>query len=232
MVFSSVGGLFFNKQIPDNETEYLPAAFIYGQLSRYKDVGCAGDISLFIVVFQPHAIHTVFGIPALELRDRVVGIEDVIKQDAAGLKSRISERSSVHEKIELIESFFLRFMHERTILENLLGKSIDVIWKHKGCISIAELNAIVGCEERKMERVFIRAVGLTPKQFTKLTKLQFFIKGMNDNTQLFNLTKLSCEAGYYDQAHLIHDFRKYTGMTPSHYHTAIRPLALNFLELP
>lgn len=231
MVFSSAGELFFNRRVPGNAAEYLPDAFIYGQLSRYKDVACTGDISLFIVVFQPHAIHTVFGIPAIELKDRVVGIEDLIGHAAAGLKSRINERGSFREKIELIESFFLGFMREQTILENLLGKSIDVIWKHKGCISIAELNAIVGCEERKMERIFIQAVGLTPKQFTKLTKLQFFIKGMNDNTKMLNLAQLSCDAGYYDQAHLIHDFRKYTGMTPSHYHTVTRPLALNFLEL-
>lgn len=231
MVFSSANRLFFNKGIPGNTTEDLSDAFIYGQLSQYKDVSCTGDVSLFIVVFQPHAIHSVFGIPAIELKDRVVAIEDLLGHDGAELKNRIAEQSSALEKIELIQSFFLSLMHDQTSSENLLDKSIGVIWKHKGCISIAGLNSIVGCEERKMERVFIQAVGLTPKQFSKLAKLQFFIKGMNDNTKLLNLAQLSYEAGYYDQAHLIHDFRKYTGMTPSHYHTAIRPLALNFLQL-
>jgi len=45
------------------------------------------------------------------------------------------------------------------------------------------------------------------------------------------LTGVAYESGYFDQAHFIKDFKKFTGVTPQQYHEEVRPLALNFLQL-
>jgi AraC-like DNA-binding protein len=45
------------------------------------------------------------------------------------------------------------------------------------------------------------------------------------------LTGVAYESGYFDQAHFIKEFKKYTGITPQQYHARAQPLALNFLQL-
>ena len=64
-----------------------------------------------------------------------------------------------------------------------------------------------------MERKFISVVGMSPKQLSRIVRMQSTLK-MLEQKNFASLTSLAHENGYYDQAHFIKDFKEFTGMSP------------------
>jgi AraC-like DNA-binding protein len=66
---------------------------------------------------------------------------------------------------------------------------------------------------RQNRRRFLDAVGLTPKRFERVRRLQRAMNRLGSS----NLADVAAEAGYFDQAHFTRDFREFTGQTPSQF---------------
>jgi len=66
---------------------------------------------------------------------------------------------------------------------------------------------------RQNRRRFLDAVGLTPKRFERVRRLQRAMSSLGAS----NLVQVALEAGYFDQAHFTRDFRDFTGQTPTQF---------------
>ena len=78
------------------------------------------------------------------------------------------------------------------------------------------MNAVaadLGVSERHLRRVFREAIGLSPKAFTKLTRFHRARSAARQDVHE-SWASIAAAAGYYDQAHLIADFRAISGVTP------------------
>ncbi|MBC8182113.1 AraC family transcriptional regulator [candidate division KSB1 bacterium] len=64
--------------------------------------------------------------------------------------------------------------------------------------------------------MFSKFIGITPKQYLKTIRFQLSLHKKAQNDKL-NITELAYESGYYDQAHLINEFKSLTGQTPKQY---------------
>ena len=81
----------------------------------------------------------------------------------------------------------------------------------------ASINAILKSDltkRRQLERKFINQIGISPKQLGKVIRLQTALKLLL-NQQSENLTQIAYESEYYDQAHFIHDYKTFAGLTPT-----------------
>ena len=79
--------------------------------------------------------------------------------------------------------------------------------------SAKELADKLNIHRRNMERKFETAVGMSPKQLSRVVRLQSALK-LLEQQKYSNLTSLAYESGYYDQAHFIRDFKEFTGISP------------------
>lgn len=61
-----------------------------------------------------------------------------------------------------------------------------------------------------------RAVGLTPKQYCRVRRFQQSVTAAHAAREV-DWAELAVSCGYYDQAHFIHDFRAFSGLTPGAY---------------
>ena len=59
-------------------------------------------------------------------------------------------------------------------------------------------------------------MGMSPKYFNCVVRFNSFLQSCQAQPAT-PLTSLAHECGYYDQAHLIHEFKRFTGETPSEY---------------
>ena len=84
-----------------------------------------------------------------------------------------------------------------------------------------------GVQTRTFERLFNTYVGTTPKQFFRLNRFQGLLNRMLQLPREVSLTDLAMEFDYYDQAHFIHDFKAFTGNSPSVFLTEKRSLIQN-----
>ena len=99
---------------------------------------------------------------------------------------------------------------------NALETSIELIKDSHGQIKIKELYETLNVSKSTLEQYFIRETGLTPKEFCKITKLNHFIASY-ENNEAESLTELTYKCGYYDQSHLIKDFKYFLDTSPRRY---------------
>ena len=64
-------------------------------------------------------------------------------------------------------------------------------------------------------------MGMSPKQLAKIVRFQTAVSALNDPNER-TLTQIAADLGYFDQAHFVHDFKSYTGLTPKKYQTFLK----------
>jgi len=223
-------GIVFNFSSPLNlDGQLLPDAFAYGQITEYKDIDCHGPARLFVVVVRPDGFNRLLGLPAGELRDKVVSLADIFGDRVVSLQQGIADACTVSESIALVEDFFGRLVEGRSLAANpLVEASLQLIQKNNGLIAVGQLADGLGCHKRQLERQFMAAVGLSPKRYCNIVRAHTFLKHLPEGA---SLTGYAYDSGYYDQAHLIREFKQITGLTPSQYLKKTDPLAVNFLRM-
>jgi AraC-like DNA-binding protein len=210
---------------------YLPSSFIYGQLNGFKDIYSGSEMSIVIVVFQPNGINQLLGITSSELRDTIITIDDIFGLEGIELQEKLSEQSTIQERLNLLNLFFKTLEAKKPMSNQLIAAaSLDFIFKSKGQFSLKQLVDYTGYTERHIERKFTECVGLNPKKFGNIVKIHGFLKLLKNKSEDTNLTTISYDAGFSDQSHLIREFKKHTGMTPKEYLYNAGKLTNNFIE--
>jgi AraC-like DNA-binding protein len=88
--------------------------------------------------------------------------------------------------------------------------------KYKGDIRIDQLIHAGGISPKYFDTLFKQFVGINPKTFCSIIKLNHFI-GYRNNNPGKKLTECTYEANFFDQSHLIKLFKNVTGKTPKGY---------------
>jgi transcriptional regulator GlxA family with amidase domain len=88
--------------------------------------------------------------------------------------------------------------------------------ERKGQINIDRLATLIGMSGRHLERRFKEQVGMSPKQLCRNLRFKNIFRHLAAYpADSWVSTALAC--GYHDQAHMIHDFRRFTGTSPAAY---------------
>ncbi|HSM77787.1 MAG TPA: helix-turn-helix domain-containing protein, partial [Bryobacteraceae bacterium] len=82
--------------------------------------------------------------------------------------------------------------------------------------TVSEVSDQIGLSARRFIEVFRSEVGLTPKLFCRIRRFQKLIHSLGAGSRV-NWANAALECGYFDQAHFIHDFQAFSGLTPSVY---------------
>jgi AraC-like DNA-binding protein len=78
---------------------------------------------------------------------------------------------------------------------------------------VRDLAAQIGISERQLRRWFEDGIGITPKAYARITRLRRAVASSRATPEAPWAT-IALDAGYYDQAHMIGEFRSSTGCTP------------------
>ncbi len=100
-----------------------------------------------------------------------------------------------------------------TSLNTTVANSIERIKHSSGTIKVRDIYHSLNVSKSKLEQHFNREIGLTPKEFCKIEKINYFINSYRQDEDQ-NLTELTYKCGYYDQSHLIKDFRYFLDISP------------------
>jgi methylphosphotriester-DNA--protein-cysteine methyltransferase len=121
--------------------------------------------------------------------------------------------SGHEQQLYAIESFFLRHFQPRFKQADVLQKAINIIRESAGTVRIQDVADQVSISRRQLERKFRSQIGLTPKQFGRITRIRQLCKDLR-NCAKPNLLELTAKAKYSDQAHLTRECKALTGSTP------------------
>ncbi len=138
--------------------------------------------------------------------------------DLAGVLARPAELDALHQRLAVAPSHEWRVrLLEDFLLARMRAPAPDplvaaaVAWLEQGGGRIEQLARHVGLSQSALERRFRRVVGLSPKKFASLLRLGRAVRLRAGGA---DLTAVAHGAGYFDQSHFIHDFRRVTGSAP------------------
>ncbi|GAA0929522.1 helix-turn-helix domain-containing protein [Virgisporangium ochraceum] len=165
---------------------------------------------------KPWGLAPFLPMPAAELRDRPVTVEQVWGRPAvADLRDRLAAAAGPHGMLTLFEDELVRRLGETAGL-GLVRHTSGVIAATSGAVAIGDLGAAAGVSGTHLARRFKELVGVTPKRLARTHRLTGAVLGI-DPAGPVDWSDLAHGAGYFDQAHFGHEFRAFTGLTPTRY---------------
>lgn len=222
-------GIVFHYDQPISEGKQcntMPGSFLYGQLKDCKHLISSGKTGLIVTVLQPYGIYALTGIPANTFKNHFTALEDVLGHRAIELEEQILNASTSAERIQILETFFIKKYSLLYPVDPEVRHALDLICTHKGRLPISWINEKLQVTERQLERKFNIQIGTTPKYFSGIVKIHQTLK-LFQYTPVGSTAQVACEAGYFDQAHFIHDFKKIAGVSPLKYLNQSNKLAVN-----
>lgn len=194
-----------------------PRCFLIGQLTRPLEIEPTGETGIFSIRFHPDGFLPFATIPIKEMENTAVSLEKLFGKDGLEVEQKILTANSTRDRIKLIETFLINRLTDIETLDRIVKSAVETILTANGQLSVDELSKQTDINRRQLERKFLSAIGLSPKQLSKTIRLQTALK-MLLNNNFKNFTTLAHENEYYDQAHFIKDFKEFTGFTPKEFY--------------
>jgi len=207
-----------------------PGIIISGQKTDFFDVVPTGKTSMLSIQFYPHSAGLFFDIPISELANETLDLREIAGQEADELEDRLGNIQLLDNKVILIERFLTNRLKRVEVYEwDRIAHNIALIGRHNGQISVEQLAGAACLSRKQHERVFKKMVGLSPKQFLKVIRFQYALLAHQQHPHE-SLTELAYRCGYYDQSHMINDFRDLSGITPGQYFNACETPYSDYFE--
>jgi AraC-like DNA-binding protein len=168
------------------------------------------------VHFKPWGLAPFLPMPAAELCDRPVTLEQVWgRLTVAELRDRLASAAGPHEMLTLLEDELMRRLCETAGL-GLVRHTSSVIAAATGAVAIGDLSVAAGVSSTHLAQRFKEFIGVTPKRLARTYRFAATVLAI-DPAGPVDWVDLADRAGYFDQAHFGHEFRTFTGLTPTRY---------------
>ena len=161
-------------------------------------------------------VQQVLGVPAHELGGRMVDLDLLLGPRVERIRERMAAASSIPSRLGILEHELIR-----PALGRVHGSEPQSVRALCHALragtepSIGRLAGTFGLTPRQVIALFDRYVGLKPKTWHRIARFRRVIHEAVGNPQPW--ARLAMQGGYFDQAHMIHEFRRLTGLTPAEY---------------
>jgi len=192
----------------------LPRVSVLGPGTRVRVVKLGRTIRAVGAGLDPGLALALFGTPAPTLVDRIVPLE------AFWGASRVRELTASMSRLDVgacalaLDAEVERRLGRARSLNGLERQITDLIKQQQGRISVEEMTRHQGVNRQQIARRFHETVGLSPKLFARITRFQQLVQALLTH-EVSQWACVSTAAGYYDQAHMINEFRAFAGAPPT-----------------
>lgn len=178
-----------------------------------------GETHCVGVVTSALGCRAVFGVDPAPLRGRVVDL-DVVWPRAVALRRTLLGLADAEASIEAVCAALVEGLGPERQGITRIAAAVQAL-EDDPCRSIADLAARLGVSHGFLDREFTAIVGLSPRSLSRILRLRMLLAGL-DVYGPVDWTALAVRLGWFDQSHLIRDFKRHTGVTPSQYVAAQR----------
>jgi AraC-like DNA-binding protein len=201
-----------------NVIRLLPEAVLAGPVTGpvFDVITRERSTAQFLIVFQPGGALRLFGVPASALTNEALAAEDFIGASVRALVVRMRQARSPAEMVAIAEAFLLDHAAAAPAM-SAVERAAQAQLRSRGRLPIAELIRASGYGRARFERTFVDCAGVTPKVFALLVRFDYALRLRAANPAL-SWIAISHEAGYFDQNHLVKEFKAMTGQLPSRPH--------------
>ena len=185
---------------------------VEGPRTRPIRIGTRQQRRVLGVTLRPGGLAALLHRPAPEFRDRIVDLDRHVP-DADRMHEAILATDTPAEAFDQVERWLVSHFDPSLAPSRAIEKAIDALEQGEPVDDVADAT---GLSPRRFREHFLRVVGVPPKQWALLCRFQELLR-MVRQEQAPDWASLAVACGYYDQAHMIRDFRRFAGLTPGSY---------------
>jgi len=198
------------------DAEGRASSAVTGARSDFLDLETSRSFSAIGVHFKPGGGSPFFGVPSNELRNQSVALDLLWGGIATTIADRLWEAESPEQQFEILENALLQRGRNRLALHSAVQYAVALIDRSRGARPVNAVAERIGMSPRRFLDVFRSEVGLSPKAFGRIRRFSAVLKQI-DRAANVDWVDIALSCGYFDQAHFNHDFREFSGLTPSTY---------------
>ncbi len=212
-------GDLYKQFLEDGSSITQPRCFVFGQITSSLEIAPTGVTGIIAARFHPDGFLPFSSYPIQQMENKAIALNQLFGDESIPLEQTVLHASTNEERIQFISGFLITRLQTAEVRDRITQSGIDALMQSNGQMNIHELAEQLNINRRQLERKFSSAIGLSPKQLSKMIRLQNTLK-MMEQKQFTSLTSLAYENSYYDQAHFIKDFKEFTGISPRQFYAA------------
>jgi AraC-like DNA-binding protein len=196
--------------------ETIPGCVVSGPRSQFFVIDTEGESATIGVHFKPGGAFPFLKVPPCELANQSVALECLWGSGSSRMRERLLSAGTPPEKFRQLETCLLEQISEPLEHHAAVNFALCKFLHPTPLMSVADVVEQVGFSQRYFIQLFAGEVGLTPKVFSRVCRFQKAIQSAHTRGDV-DWAEVALSCGYYDQAHFIHDFQSFAGITPSSY---------------
>ncbi|MFC4212374.1 helix-turn-helix domain-containing protein [Pedobacter lithocola] len=187
----------------------LPSSVIIGPQVSQVNIAMGMEHLIVSVAFMPGGMHRLLGMPMYELYDQAFDATLVLGSAIAEVNEQLQEVQTPLEMKTIVENFLLKKLSYAPVLpwEHAMREQLQRRLSIENAASVACLSI------RQFERRSKEIMGYSPKMFSRLVRFSQAYRLKEQNPGL-SWTSIAYSSGYYDQMHMIRDFKAFTDGLP------------------
>jgi AraC-like DNA-binding protein len=191
----------------------VPGAMLAGPAGRATVIEFEQGRAHVSVTFALGAAACFFAPPLEVARDQQLPLADLWGRPGAMLRERLLEAATPWDALEVMKDVLLEQMTSPLVPDPMVAAAGGAL---SAGVPVGEVAEALGVLPRTLRRRFIAQVGLPPKRFARVQRLQRVVRDLDGRSQA-DWATVAVKHGYADQSHLADEFRQLAGVTPTEY---------------
>lgn len=206
--------------------EEQPRGFLMGQMTRPLALDPSkGAPGIVGVRFWPAGTRAMIGAAMSEFTDERLALDDAVPGATARLVDQIASAPDARVRCEILQDFVAdvaaaNARYQDAAVNHWVRRILNV----NGKMSIASLARDSDISSRQLERRFRTQIGIPPRLFANVVRFRSVFDSLSGASKP-DWVGMAINAGYFDQSHMIKDFHRFLGCSPSEFLSELRGLS-------
>jgi len=194
-------------------TAMVPRLSVLGPFTK-PQLLCVGPLVRCIgVIVPPILCRDLFGVRASDLADRVLSLDELWSPAPVRQLADMASSSGLRTGAAALVDAVLTRLGSASNVDRIGQTATSIIQDLGGRVSIRALADRHGMPRQQFAQRFRDVTGLTPKLFARITRFQRLVRSLL-TTDVERWSSLPTSTGFYDQAHMVNEFRAFAGSAP------------------
>lgn len=187
---------------------------LIGQRKNAIEISQTVDTTFFAIRFTPFGMKSLFPFKSSELTATMIDMDSSIKNVVDPIRSILEKRIPFQKKLIDIQEVLENRMANSVTSNFLVEKATSQILNSHGNFNVSEFCYKEDIHKSTLEKNFLSYVGLSPKEFAAIIRFNRTHSLLQKGGKI-KLTHLALDCGYYDQSHMIKEFKRFSNSSPS-----------------
>lgn len=204
----------------DEEPHTFRVPLLAGPYSRSFHMDPSESAAVLGILFRPGTARVFFPVAAHELHNTDIALRELHPGEADRLLNDVCSAGSEHAQFLAVERYLSGKLTNASRIHPAVRYAVEQLSSEGVAPSVRRIQCDTGLSHTRFIQLFREHVGLTPKLFRRVRRFHILLDRI-EKCQRANWAGLAADCGYFDQAHLIRDFRAFAGITPLEYQGSI-----------